>query len=65
MNKITKFPHEKKDHIYKLEQCAGCHRDIKDGEAITEVSLPYEKKVEHIALCDECADVSREHGVNV
>ena len=52
MGKVVELKPRK--HIYELEQCAGCGKEIK--EHYTELGLPSgdNKTVTHIALCNGC-----------
>ena len=64
MAKIHEFPKEKRvNRIYELDFCAGCKNPIDQNEEFTVVVLPSSTSEKHIALCDECAEEARKHGV--
>lgn len=50
-----------KQHEYDVEKCAGCGKKIKGD--YRDISMEFEKKVKHIALCDSCYQISLDHGV--
>lgn len=67
MTNIKKFPSKENrvEHEYYLENCAGCHEAIAENESYTEIVMTSVsgKNKKHIALCDECAEEARRHGV--
>lgn len=50
-------------HKYNTKKCAGCDKLI--SEEYTEIGLPSPDgmEVEHIALCEVCADEARKEGI--
>lgn len=65
MAKIHEFPTKEKrvNRIYEFDYCAGCKNPIDQSEEFTVVVLPSGVSEKHIALCDECAEEARKHGV--
>jgi len=53
----------KKESIYKYNQCSGCQEKLTDNAAYKEVLLPYEDRTEHILLCPTCYKAAKSHGV--
>jgi len=55
-----------KERTYKIDNCAGCGNEIKNGEEYHQVVLPSSDndiEVTHIALCNECYKESKKHGI--
>lgn len=63
--KTKKKSNSQKEQVYKFDNCAGCHKDMRPNEINEKLSLPYMNHVEHIILCADCAGISRQHGVNI
>lgn len=67
MANIKKFPSKENrvEHVYEFDSCAGCHEAIADNDFFTEIVMTSVsgKKKKHIALCDECAEEAKHHGV--
>lgn len=63
MSKVIKLV--PKEHIYNLDNCAGCKEEIKKDEIYHEITSPnYDNtEVKHIALCEECYELSKSYGV--
>ena len=63
MSKIVQFPKEKKEHIYKEDECAGCHKEMTEKMIEQRVQLPLRDTVRHIALCKGCLKEAQNFGV--
>lgn len=65
MSKKIDFPKKKKKHIYKEDECAGCHKSVAEEDAPKGMVLPYSDRIEYIVLCETCVQVSRNQGVHL
>lgn len=65
MAKIHEFPTKEKrvNRIYEFDYCAGCKHPIDQSEEFTVIVMPSGTNEKHIALCDECAEEAKHHGV--
>lgn len=63
MDRIIDVQRNGREHIYDIDNCAGC------GEVIEgiyeELGLPSgdNKSVTHIALCEQCSGIAKSEGV--
>lgn len=65
MSKNIQFSKERKKHIYKEDECAGCHKSVTEENELKGIVLPYSDRIEYIVLCKSCVQVSRENGVHL
>ncbi len=60
--KKADFGHDRQ-RVYEDENCAGCKRELEEGEKIQVIELPYKDYDKYISLCMKCYGSAKEHGV--